>query len=184
MSKGLRAIKYTHLKWITRQEIRIIMNKKTLQSLIVKQLEENLETLLDAAKATYERSTHAETKAENKYDTFGLEASYLAHGQSVRVQEAKQALTTFKALRFTEFNKDTPITQSALITLETEDGNISIVLLATEAGGVQVNYKNQEITIVSLQSPLGKQLLGKYQHDIFELNIANTSVEYEIINVI
>lgn len=34
-------------------------------------------------------ATHEDTKAENKYDTHGLEASYLARAQSERVLDLK-----------------------------------------------------------------------------------------------
>ncbi len=159
------------------------MNKKSIHTLIVVKLEGDLEILLLAAKATYDRSTHAETKAENKYDTFGLEASYLAHGQSIRVQEVERALAVFRTLQLSEFDKNTPIGLSALVTLETEEGKVSRVWLAAEAGGVKVNYQDQEITIVTPQSPLGQQLVGKYQHDTFQLKINDNSLDYEIISI-
>ncbi|MEE9351597.1 MAG: hypothetical protein V3U78_05005 [Thiotrichaceae bacterium] len=160
------------------------MDKKSIYAQILEQLENNLDTLQCAVEATYERSTHAETKAENKYDTFGLEASYLAHGQSVRVQEIEHALMVYKAFNLTTFDEDTPIGLSALVTLEAEDGEQSKVWLGSEAGGMKVEYKSEEVTIVTPQSPLGKKLMGKYQHDAFELNIQNKSVEYEIVSVV
>ena len=37
-----------------------------------------------------EAATNEESKAENKYDTRGLEASYMAQAQSLRVSELKK----------------------------------------------------------------------------------------------
>ena len=63
------------------------MNKTHLQTLIIDKLQADLAVAKDALKASHEAATHAESKAENKYDTRGLEAAYLADGQRKRVHE-------------------------------------------------------------------------------------------------
>ena len=45
-----------------------------------------------------EEATDEQSKAENKYDTRGLEASYLARGQSRQARETEAALEQFAAL--------------------------------------------------------------------------------------
>ena len=61
------------------------MNKTNVIKTIIALLEVQYQTAIDAAKEAHSTATDDETIAENKYDTFALEASYLAHGQSQRV---------------------------------------------------------------------------------------------------
>src|SRR5690606_40067799 len=68
------------------------MDKTRIQTLIVDRLQADLVIARDALKASHEAATHAESKAENKYDTRGLEAAYLADGQRRRVHEIETAL--------------------------------------------------------------------------------------------
>ena len=69
------------------------MNKYAVHTLILEKLGVDLDIAQRAAQTAYETATHEENIAENKYDTLGLEASYLATGQARRVEEIKQALT-------------------------------------------------------------------------------------------
>ncbi len=57
------------------------------------QLQRQLDTLLHASHQAHQSATHCESKAENKYDTLGLEAAYLAHGLSVRAQQLQRAIS-------------------------------------------------------------------------------------------
>ena len=54
--------------------------------------------LTQAALSTHAEATDEENKAEDKYDTRGLEASYLAIGQSKAAEEATQPVVQFSAL--------------------------------------------------------------------------------------
>ena len=58
------------------------MNKRELVNQIIQQLTGEVEVLFKAARAAHAEATHEQSKAEDKYDTRGLEASYLARGQS------------------------------------------------------------------------------------------------------
>ena len=55
-----------------------VMNKFSLQQQVLKRLAEDLLQAEDAVRVAHETATHAENIAENKYDTLGLEAAYLA----------------------------------------------------------------------------------------------------------
>ena len=68
------------------------MNKKLLQKHILTALETNHQTAISATQQAHDTATHEENIAENKYDTLGLEAAYLAHGQAQRQAQACVAL--------------------------------------------------------------------------------------------
>ena len=56
------------------------MNKHAVHQLILEKLTVDLDIAQRAAQTAYETATHEENIAENKYDTLGLEAAYLASG--------------------------------------------------------------------------------------------------------
>ncbi len=64
------------------------MNKRALIRKIVARLTEELEVCFRAVQASRAEATHEQSKAENKYDTRGLEASYLARGQSKQAADS------------------------------------------------------------------------------------------------
>jgi len=73
------------------------MNKRVLIKKIVARLTEELEVYFRAARASRAEATHEQSKAENKYDTRGLEASYLARGQSRQAAEIQDAIAAFES---------------------------------------------------------------------------------------
>ena len=75
------------------------MNKHTLIDKIISVLQSELVTYLRAAKCSHEEATAEENRAENKYDTRGLEASYLAAGQASKVAELEAAIGAFENLK-------------------------------------------------------------------------------------
>ena len=74
------------------------MLKTTVIQKIIETLQAELETYIRAAKFSHAEATAEENRAENKYDTRGLEASYLAAGQANKVAEIEQSLEAIRAL--------------------------------------------------------------------------------------
>lgn len=58
------------------------MDKQQLLVQISTRLQADLEVNMEAANEAREAAIHDESVPETQYDTIGLEASYLAHGQS------------------------------------------------------------------------------------------------------
>lgn len=140
------------------------MNKQLIFEKIKAELESNLKLAVQAAQNTYQDATHEDSKAENKYDTRGLEASYLAGAQAKRVTDIKEALTVVSILKLRNFNDDTPIAITALIELQSSEKNMWVFLLP-KGGGHTVVYENQQIQTVTPESPLGSHLIGKNLDD-------------------
>src|SRR5471032_818469 len=98
------------------------MNKQSVQQLIVDKLKFDLDIAQRAAQTAYETATHEENIAENKYDTLGLEASYLAAGQARRVEEIRQSLLLCQNLQLRAYDDQRGIQSGDLITLQDEKG--------------------------------------------------------------
>ncbi|WP_313201732.1 transcription elongation factor GreAB [Pseudomonas sp.] len=145
------------------------MDKATLLTRIVAALETDMEVLRRAAQAAYEAATAEENIAENKYDTLGLEASYLATGQARRTAEIRQALLTYQQLRLREHDPARGVQVSNLVTLEDEDGGQRLLFLGPEAAGLKIGEGDELVTVITSRSPLGQQLVGKKIDDEVKL---------------
>lgn len=141
------------------------MSKQEIIARILGRLREELERLTQAALATHADATHEESKADNKYDTRGLEASYLAHGQSRAAQEAAEALAQFQAMTLRDYTAADPIGLAALVTLE--DG--SRYFVGPRAGGTEIEFDGATVMVVTPASPLGRQLVGRRKGDLLDL---------------
>src|SRR3954469_3736306 len=119
------------------------MNKRDLLARILAQLTSELEAITSAALATHAEATDEENKAEDKYDTRGLEASYLAHGQSKAAEEAALAVTQFQGLTARDFAPGEPISIGALVTLEGKAR--SFYFIGPRAGGTEVTLAGQTV---------------------------------------
>ncbi len=147
------------------------MDKKRLLQAIIRQLRERAETLLEAAKTTRDEATHGDNKAESKYDTRGLEASYLAEGQARKAEEAEANLARYVALSATDppDGEADAIEVGALV--EVAMGKFrDFYFCGPGAGGMEVEMDGQECTIVTRDSPMGRCLFGAHPGSSFELN--------------
>lgn len=141
------------------------MNKDLLLQTIIACLANDLEILTEAARIAHAAATHAECIPDNKYDTTGLEASYLAQGQANRAADIRLALERYRALVLRSFDEESVIHLTACVTLEAEDGSLRKVFLGPEAGGLKVVAGAAEYIVITPESPLGRALLGKVCSD-------------------
>src|SRR5436305_1120723 len=79
------------------------MNKTHLLKSIIARLTKSLEVLDKAARTSHAEATHESSKAENKYDTRGLEAAYLAGGQAKQAREILDSIQAYESLVLKSF---------------------------------------------------------------------------------
>ena len=130
----------------------------------------------DQARAT---ATDKQNIAENKYDTLGLEAAYLAHGQSERVVQLAKAMTDFRELQKAIQPHD-QIQIGSLVCLEDDAGSTRHVLIGPSAGGHAVAFEGINITVITASSPLGQSLLTLSKNDEVVTEIAGKKISYLI----
>ncbi len=140
-------------------------------------------TVLGASvQAVVDAATNEESKAENQYDTRGLEASYLAGAQSERLGELRGIRSILAAMPLRAFPQGEPIGSGAVIELDC-DGTRSRCFLLQHAGGYSLLSEGESVLSVTIKSPLGRALMGKTSGDAIEVNVAGRSKEYEILSV-
>ena len=156
------------------------MNKAVVLEKIINSLQSELETYIRAAKFSHAEATAEENRAENKYDTRGLEASYLAAGQANKVVELEAAISSFEELKDKPANESVEI--GALVELA-QDGSSELYFIGPTAGGTEVEVTGTEILIITPESPLGSQLISLEADQKSTLDLAGRKQKVQVISV-
>lgn len=93
------------------------MDKLLLQQRMLERLAGHLLHVEQAARAAHEAATREENIDENKYDTLGLEAAYLATGQARRAEAIRQAIADWRQFRPRPYDASKGIQFCALLCL-------------------------------------------------------------------
>jgi transcription elongation GreA/GreB family factor len=160
----------------------LALNKTDLLPAILAALDRELAGYALSARSAHEEATHEQSKAENKYDTRGLEASYLARGQSKQAAETEEARRQFETLSLRAFGPADPLDLGALVELSAAGEQLHY-FLGPRAGGTEVRLGKKEIIVITPTSPLGQQLLGKRQGESVEMPRDRRAVKYKIAQV-
>ncbi len=158
------------------------MDKQKLLQSIISQLEAELLNAREAARASHEAATAEENRPENQYDTRALEASFLARGQAARVNELEQSIHVLRNIPARPFPSGTPIQAGALVVLDREGEEFFHFVLPSGAG-MQAFSGTIRIPVVTTNSPLGAELLGKSAGDSFVFKRGASAKEYAIVSV-
>jgi transcription elongation GreA/GreB family factor len=158
-----------------------VKKRKIIQE-IIERLKADLALYYRAAVAARAEATHEQSKAENKYDTRGLEASYLARGQSKQVAEIEGAIEKFEKMDPREFGAGEEIEVGAVVELAVGKER-NVYFIGPRAGGTEVMFEKQEVLVITPESPLGAQLLGKKQGEKHRLEIAGEKQDIRVAAV-
>jgi transcription elongation GreA/GreB family factor len=158
------------------------MDKGHLIRTILKKLEEELETAIQAARTALEEATNEESKPENEYDTRGLEASYLAGAQAERAAQIEEQILLYKHLHVKDFTEADAIESTALVEVELNKKRTYVFVMA-KGGGMVLNVDGKPVQIVTPASPLGEALIGLKAGDSAIVEVGASTREYEILSV-
>lgn len=159
------------------------MNKKKILDLIIASLSESLGVLEKAARASHAEATHESSKAESKYDTRGLEAAYLAGGQARQAREILDSIKIYQELNPRNFVPGDLVDMTALVELES-NGFSSTFFIGPRNGGLEFEFDGKEVTVITPQSPLGQNLVGKKAGQRWTAKVGGTNMKYHIVSVI
>ncbi len=159
------------------------MNKSALHQQVISRLEDDLQQAQQAALTAYEAATHEENIAENKYDTLGLEASYLATGQALRAAAIRQTLASWKQLVIRAFDPQLGIQLGALIELSDDADRRQCLFLGPDGAAMKLQHDGRTVQVIGPQAPLGQSLLGKQIGDEVTLRLASGMQLLEILSV-
>jgi len=143
------------------------MDKQALVAQIHGLLSAHYERLERAFRESKEYATDPDSKAESKYDTRGLEASYLAAGQAEEVERLAESVASFDDLVLPEFD-DTSVAGAGALVEADRRGDLVFYLLAPAGGGIQTEYLGCDLSVLTPEAPLYQDLLGSRVGDILE----------------
>ncbi|MBL9131409.1 MAG: hypothetical protein JNG86_09435 [Verrucomicrobiaceae bacterium] len=144
------------------------MNKQAVLDQILSVLRAELAALTCAARGAFAAATDPDSKAENKYDTRTLEASYVARGQAMRVAELQEAERAFAVLSGKPLAPGAAAALGALVSLEDQGGSVHY-FIGPQAGGTEIMHDGHEIVVITPASVLGRKLIGRREGDVIPL---------------
>lgn len=159
------------------------MNKSLIIKAIISHIEEELDRAIIAANEARSAAIDDESVAETQYDTLAIEASYLAEGQSKRVQSFQNAIEHYQQMQLKNYDQDTPINLGALVQIAHDQEKNHWFFIGPDGGGFRCQIGDKHITLVTPQSPIGKAFMGKYLDDEIALTIGQTKVTNTIIAI-
>lgn len=153
------------------------LDKNKLRELVIEKLEEDLEVLIRSANEAKDFATDEEAKAENKYDTKGLEASYLAGAQAKRAKELAAKIDRLKKASLESGSQK--VAAYTLLEVEVSDHSVEYYFILPEIGGIEIDVAGAKIMSLSLESPLTKKFLGREVED----EVSFKSKTFLILNI-
>lgn len=141
------------------------MKKTTILKALLVELENDLRRLQAANADASAGATHGESRAETKWDTCGLEASYLARGHAQQFKALAASVCELRAFTPPVYTGK-PIGPGALIEVEQGRDQMFFFLLPF-GGGVEVMVEGREVTVITPESPVGAALLDKEQGESY-----------------
>lgn len=137
-----------------------MLNKANVIAALIANLEKELAAAEHASRDAAAYATDEESRAESKWDTQGLEASYLAAGQAAQAKELALALSRLIGQQTELARPMAHVQRGALI--QCRLGKVTEwFFFAPSGGGETVTIDGTEVTIITADSPLAHALVGK-----------------------
>ena len=157
------------------------MDKLLLQQQVLERLRADLLQAEQAAREAHATATHEENIAENKYDTLGLEAAYLATGQARRAEAIRQAIAAWSQFRPSPYDAPQGIRLGALVCLVDAEGAQQLLFLGPDGGSMKLACGADFVQVISSATPLGRAMLGKFEGDEVSIQVAHSLLEFEVL---
>ena len=148
-----------------------LADKKKIIAVLIDFLEGKLREIQRSAEAAHGGATHEDAVAKSKYDTHGLELSYLAGAQLERAKLLESEIRSLHESPCKIFGDDDVIQHGSLINLVPERSTApqKTFLISPYGAGEQISYRNLSITVLSPHSPLGEEVIDQYLGDTIPL---------------
>lgn len=160
-----------------------IMDKFVLRQQVLERLADDLTQAEQAVLVAHEAATHEENIAENKYDTLGLEAAYLATGQARRAEAIRQAMVKWRHFHPSPYDASKGIQLGAVVCLVDSDDKRQQLFLGPDGGSMKLVSGAQFVQVISCEAPLGRAVLGKREGDEVSLQVAAIRQQFEVLRV-
>lgn len=160
------------------------VRKTTLREAIIHQLRQELARQTSAAESARDEAISEESRADSKWDTHSQEAAYLAEGQAKLAVEIGESIALYENLPLPDFGPGDPLALGALVELEAvTTQQRTWYLLGPRAGGLELALDAHPVLLLTPQSPLGRQLIGRRVGDTVRFPDTAATVTHRIVSV-
>jgi transcription elongation GreA/GreB family factor len=158
------------------------VKKSAVRDAILQQLRRELDTQAGAAAVSRDEAISEESRAENKWDTHSQEAAYLAEGQAKLAAEIGANLELYGTMTYPDFGATDMIALGAVVELEAA-GRKTWYFFGPRAGGMEIEIGGTKLLVLTPQSPLGRQLIGKRVGDVVSAPGRGPTATQRIVSV-
>ncbi len=144
------------------------MDKTKFLDQLIEALRKEALHAMKASQDAADYATDEESRAESKWDTQGLEASYLAAGQASQAKQLSEAVEALQSNRKILLSQKADVSLGALFTCDL-GGYGETFFFSNVAGGRVISMDEKEVIVITAQSPLAARLRGLKTGDSFFL---------------
>jgi transcription elongation GreA/GreB family factor len=143
-------------------------DKNAVREQILAALRADHAVQLRAAQTSRDEAIDEESRPENKYDMHSQEAAYLAEGQARLAAEIAASIELYASLPVADFAAGSAAAVGAVVAVENGRKH-TWYFLGPRAGGLELQVAGHNLLVLTPQSPLGRELLGKRPGDTVRL---------------
>jgi len=158
------------------------VNKNAVREQIIQRLRDELSLQAQAAQLSRDEAIDEESRAENKWDTHSQEAAYLAEGQSRLVAEIGASLQAYTSLPVREIGLGGTVEVGALVELDGARDH-TWYFIGPRSGGIEVEVDGQTVFVITPQSPVGRELMGRRAGETVKAGGPITATGLRILSV-
>lgn len=139
--------------------------------MILEELRRELARQKSAADLARDEAISEESQPENKWDTHSQEAAYLAEGQARIAGEISENIELYATLPLPDFKADAAIALGAVVALTADAADprrATWYFVGPRAGGLEIAAEGRTFLVLTPQSPLGRQLIGRHVGDVVQ----------------
>lgn len=155
--------------------------KEKIKKILLDKVKEDLSKAKEAALSSKELTTKGDLKSDGKYDTRAIEAGYLASAQNKRVEELEQDEKLLESIEF--INTSSEVSIGSLVELEVNNIKRKY-FISSASGGSFVQIQGEAILVISVFSPIGKEVLGLSVNEEFEVEANEQSKIYKVVSLV
>jgi len=159
------------------------VNKPAIRDQILSQLRQELALQTRAAQLSREEAISEESRPENQYDMHSQEAAYLAEGQARLAAEIASNIALYETLTLPETPPGGLVTLGTAVAVENA-GQRTWYFIGPRAGGLELQVENVPVLVLTPQSPLGRELLGKSVGDSVPVRMRGGFVLHHVVEIV
>jgi len=159
----------------------ILMDKKKILIGLIALLNDEISVAKASLDISHSAAIDAEGAMMSRYDTTKEESQYLTDANMVRLKQLESGLQAVKSME-NKVGKKESVMLGCLVDVE-KDGERSLYFVMPYGGGNLVKIDGYEFFVLTPSSPLGRQLIGKKEGDMFEFILGGKKNIIKVMNV-